>query len=200
MIRFISSINSKVAMKSFLTVALATLMLASVGCGQAGDKQTAVKVEDAKKLSFTYKTTDGELVDARQFYGKVVIVDIWELVDARQFYGKVVIVDIWDTWCGPCRKGIPHFVDLYEQYKGQVEIVGLAFGREGAPKVKAFADQMKINYPNGIFSEEAAKQFGQPRSIPTCFIIGKNGEIAETVVGYRPKEFFEQKIQSLLKA
>ncbi len=182
MIRFISSINSKVAMKSFLTVALATLMLASVGCGQAGDKQTAVKVEDAKKLSFTYKTTDGELVDA------------------RQFYGKVVIVDIWDTWCGPCRKGIPHFVDLYEQYKGQVEIVGLAFGREGAPKVKAFADQMKINYPNGIFSEEAAKQFGQPRSIPTCFIIGKNGEIAETVVGYRPKEFFEQKIQSLLKA
>lgn len=30
-------------------------------------------------------------------------------------------------------------------------------------KVKQFAEQMKINYPNGIFSEEAAKQFGQPR-------------------------------------
>jgi len=178
----VQSINTKVAMKTLLTVALATLMLASVGCGQSGDKQAAVKVEDAKKLNFTYKTTDGETVDA------------------RQFFGKVVIVDIWDTWCGPCRKCIPHFVELYDQYKGQVEIVGLAFGREGAPKVKQFAEQMKINYPNGIFSEEAAKQFGQPRSIPTVFIIGKNGEIAETVVGYRPKEFFEQKIQSLLKA
>ena len=57
---------------------------------------------------------------------------------------------------------------------------------------------MKINYPIGIFSEEASKIFGSPRSIPTCFIIGKDGEIVETVVGYRPKEFFEQKIQSLL--
>lgn len=58
-------------------------MLASVGCGQSGDKQAAVKVEDAKKLNFTYKTTDGETVDARQFFGKVVIVDIWTPGAAR---------------------------------------------------------------------------------------------------------------------
>lgn len=172
-------INSKVSMKTLLSLVLATMMLASVGCGQSGSKQAA-KVEDAKKLNFTYKTTSGETVDA------------------RQFYGKVVLVDIWDTWCGPCRKGIPHLVELYEQYDGKVEIVGLAFAREGAEKVQAFCDQMKINYPTGIFSEEAAQVFGRPRSIPTLFIIGKDGEIAETVVGYRPKEFFEQKIQSLL--
>ena len=173
-------INSKDSMKALLSLVLATFMLASIGCGQSGDKVAAAKVEDAKKLNFTYKTTSGELVDA------------------RQYYGKVVIVDIWDTWCGPCRKGIPHFIDLYSQYQGKVEVVGLAFGREGAPKVQAFTEQMKINYPIGIFSEEASKIFGSPRSIPTCFIIGKDGEIVETVVGYRPKEFFEQKIQSLL--
>jgi thiol-disulfide isomerase/thioredoxin len=167
-------------MKALLSLVLATFMLASIGCGEAGTKQATAKVEDAKKLNFTYKTTSGEVVDA------------------RSFYGKVVIVDIWDTWCGPCRKGIPHFIDLYDQYKGQVEVVGLAFAREGAPKVQAFSDQMKINYPIGIFGDEAAQIFGRPRSIPTCFIIGKDGEISETVVGYRPKEFFEQKIQGLL--
>lgn len=173
-------INSKASMKALFSLALATFMLASIGCGQSGEKAAAAKVDDAKKLNFTYKTTAGEVVDA------------------RQFYGKVVILDIWDTWCGPCRKGIPHFIDLYSQYKGQVEVVGLAFGREGAQKVQQFSEQMKINYPVGIFSEEASKIFGSPRSIPTCFIIGKDGEIVETVVGYRPKEFFEQKIQSLL--
>ncbi|MCL4306190.1 TlpA family protein disulfide reductase [bacterium] len=169
-------------MKTLFSLMLATFVLASVGCGQSGAKQEAVKVADAKKLNFTYQTTEGQTVDA------------------RQFYGKVVIVDIWDTWCGPCRKGIPHFVELYDQYNGQVEIVGLAFGRYGAPKVKEFADQMKINYPNGLFSDEAATQFGRPRSIPTCFIIDKKGEIVETVVGYRPKEYFEEKIQALLKS
>jgi len=172
----------KATMKSLLTLALATLMLASIGCGQSSEKAAPAKVEDAKKLNFTYQTVDGETVDA------------------RQYYGKVVIVDIWDTWCGPCKKGIPHLIELYDQYKGDVEIVGLAFARYGAPKVKEFADQIKMNYHNGIFGEDAAKIFGSPRSIPTCFIIGKNGEIAETVVGYRPKEFFEQKIQALLKS
>ncbi|MBL0060685.1 MAG: TlpA family protein disulfide reductase [bacterium] len=167
-------------MKALLSLVLATFMLASIGCGQSGEKAAAVKVDDAKKLNFTYKTTTGETVDA------------------RQYYGKVVLVDIWDTWCGPCRKGIPHLMDIYKQYEGKVEVVGLAFGREGAPKVQAFADQMKINYPVGIFSDEAAKIFGSPRSIPTLFIIGKDGEIVETVVGYRPKEFFDQKIQALL--
>lgn len=173
-------INSKDSMKALLSLVLATFMLASIGCGQSGEKAAAVKVDDAKKLNFTYKTTTGETVDA------------------RQYYGKVVLVDIWDTWCGPCRKGIPHLMDIYKQYEGKVEVVGLAFGREGAPKVQAFADQMKINYPVGIFSDEAAKIFGSPRSIPTLFIIGKDGEIVETVVGYRPKEFFDQKIQALL--
>ncbi len=172
----------QITMKTLFSLMLATFVLASVGCGQSGAKQEAVKVADAKKLNFTYQTTEGQTVDA------------------RQFYGKVVIVDIWDTWCGPCRKGIPHFVELYDQYNGQVEIVGLAFGRYGAPKVKEFADQMKINYPNGLFSDEAATQFGRPRSIPTCFIIDKKGEIVETVVGYRPKEYFEEKIQALLKS
>lgn len=179
---FNRKLTVKASMKTLLSLMLATFVLASIGCGQSGDKKAAVKVEDAKKLNFAYVTVDGDTVDA------------------RQFYGKVVIVDIWDTWCGPCKKGIPHFIDLYSQYGGQVEIVGLAFARYGAPKVKEFAEQIKMNYHNGIFSEEAAKIFGSPRSIPTCFIIGKDGEIAETVVGYRPKEFFEQKIQALLKA
>ncbi len=180
MLKSTCKINTKAAMKALLSIVLATFMIASIGCGQSGEKQAAAKVSDAKKLNFTYKTTSGEVVDA------------------RQYYGKVVLVDVWDTWCGPCRKGIPHLVDIYEQYKGKVEVVGLAFGREGAPKVQAMADQLKINYPIGIFSEEAAKIFGSPRSIPTLFIIGKDGEIVETVVGYRPKEFFEQKIQGLL--
>ncbi len=121
-------------------------------------------------------------------------------VDMRKHLGKVVIVDFWDTWCGPCRKEIPHFVELYSQYQGKgLEIVGVAFGRQGKDAVRKFGDDMGINYTSTLFNEEAQKIFGAPNSIPTTFIIDQNGEIVEKVVGYRDKAFFEGKIKSLLK-
>ena len=43
--------------------------------------------------------------------------------DAR---GKVAIVDFWATWCGPCIKAIPHMNSLAQEFRGQVECVGVS--------------------------------------------------------------------------
>ena len=53
-------------------------------------------------------------------------------VNSDQFKGKVVVIDFWATWCPPCRKEIPGFVDLHRRYadKGLV-IVGIALDRMG---------------------------------------------------------------------
>lgn len=166
-------------MTRIFAIAIALLMVVSVGCGQGGK---AKATQDAKNLNFTVMDIDDKPVDM------------------RQFLGKVVIIDFWDTWCGPCRKGIPHFVELYSQYKGKgLEIVGVAFARQGKPAVKQFTSEFKINYTSALVSEEAIKIFGSPSGIPTAFIIDQNGNIVEKVVGYRDKAFFEQKIKSLLK-
>lgn len=159
---------------------LAVLMVASVGCGQ---NNKAKKIPaDAKNLNFTVSDINDRSIDM------------------RQHYGKVVIIDFWDTWCGPCRKEIPHFVELYSQYKGKgLEIVGVAFARQGKDAVKQFTGDFKINYTSALFNEEAQRIFGSPSGIPTTYIIDQNGEIVEKVVGYRDKAFFEQKIKSLLK-
>lgn len=41
---------------------------------------------------------------------------------------RYVLLDFWGTWCGPCRRDIPHLKDLYSQYKDQgFDIFGVAF-------------------------------------------------------------------------
>jgi thiol-disulfide isomerase/thioredoxin len=170
-------------MRKLFAISLGVLLIASVGCGESGKAKVDIANVDAKNLNLT-------------------VMDVNDVEhNLRQHLGKVVIIDFWDTWCGPCKKEIPHFVDLYSQYKDQgFEVVGVAFGRNGKEAVKQFGTQIKMNYTNALFNDEAGNIFGRPRSIPTTFIIDKKGQIAEKVVGYRDKSYFENKIKELLAA
>ena len=56
-------------------------------------------------------------------------------VTLADYKGKVTIVNVWGTWCPPCRKEIPHFVDLYKTFKPKgLEIVGINCNEEGTPR------------------------------------------------------------------
>ncbi len=46
-----------------------------------------------------------------------------KLYGLENFKGKYVYIDVWATWCGPCRKELPHLEELQEKYKGNDEIV-----------------------------------------------------------------------------
>ncbi len=116
------------------------------------------------------------------------------------YQGKVVIVDMWDTWCPPCRKGIPEFVELYNEYKDQgFVVIGLAFGRDGKPAVDQFVADYGVNYVNGLVNQDVINKLGQPRGIPTTFVFDQNGNMYQKYTGYREKSVFETDIQTLLK-
>jgi thiol-disulfide isomerase/thioredoxin len=167
-------------MKKLAIISLGILLLFAVGCSKKAEVSSSA---DAGKLNLT-------LMDVHD-----------QEHDLRQHLGKVVIIDFWDTWCGPCKREIPHFVELYDRYSNEgLEIVGVAFARSGKNAVKSFGEKYNINYANTLFNDEAGRIFGRPRSIPTTFIIDKKGQIAEKVVGYRDIAFFENKIKELLAA
>jgi cytochrome c biogenesis protein CcmG/thiol:disulfide interchange protein DsbE len=113
--------------------------------------------------------------------------------------GKVVILDFFATWCPPCRMEVPHFQALYDQYKDKgLVVVGVALDQGGVADVKPFVKQNKVTYPVVIGDQNVAAMYGGIRGIPTTFIIDRQGNIVEKLVGYRDKSEFEKAIQKLL--
>lgn len=122
-----------------------------------------------------------------------------ETVRLSSFENKVIILNFWATWCGPCRREIPGFVDLYNNYNEKgLEIIGVSVDQNGWDAVKPFVENYKINYPILIFNHKVIMDYGGIRGIPTTFIINREGQIIEKIVGLRPDAYFVQKVKELL--
>jgi len=119
-------------------------------------------------------------------------------VSLSDFKGKVVILDFFASWCPPCRQEVPDFIELEKSYgdKG-FAMVGVAVVT--ASEAKDFANNMGINYPVLVDDGKVSNVYGPIRSIPTTFVLDKNGKVAKFYIGFRPKEVFEKDIQELLK-
>ena len=118
----------------------------------------------------------------------------------ESYKGKVVMLNFWATWCGPCKQEIPDFIELQEEYKDQgFEIVGLSLDQPGQEElVKNFIREKGINYDVLFDNGAAAQAYGGVRSIPTTFLINRNGEIVSSQVGMQPKNAWASAIEELL--
>jgi peroxiredoxin len=116
------------------------------------------------------------------------------------YKGKVVLLDFWATWCPPCRKEIPGFIELYNAYRSRgLAVIGVSMD-ESRGDVKKFAGKYRMNYPilMGAGRNDLEPAFGQ-LPLPTAFVIGRDGTICATHDGLTPKEQFEKEIVSLLE-
>ena len=131
------------------------------------------------------------------------------IFDFSAFSGQVVMLTFWGTWCGPCRREIPDFIKLYDEYNDDgLEIIGVAVQSGTAENIKRFSDYYKINYTilTDIDSYESAKAFYDygrvtgvgTRAVPTTFLIDRDGYIEKTYKGARPGKVFYNDLQPYL--
>lgn len=113
--------------------------------------------------------------------------------------GKVVLLDFWATWCPPCRREIPGFIELQDRYGPDgLVVVGVSLDDAGPEVVEAFAEKTGINYPLAMGNREVLKAAGGVEALPTTLVIDREGRLIERHVGYTTKERFEKDIQPLL--
>ena len=116
------------------------------------------------------------------------------------YKGKVVLLDFWATWCPPCRKEIPGFIELYNNYRSRgFVVIGVSMD-DSTSDINKFAKRYKMNYPIllGAGRHDLERAFGQ-LPLPTAFVLGRDGRICGQHDGLTPKEQFEQEIVPLLE-
>lgn len=148
--------------------------------GAPGEPEDAAAVGKPARLDFKLKDMNG--VDVR----------------LDSFKGKVILLNFWATWCGPCRTEIPELVTLVDEHKAKgFEVVGVSID-DSPEQLRAFAQEMKMNYPSLLMLDDLDTAFGPMWALPTTFLIDRNGSICLKHMGPVTKEMVEREIKGLL--
>jgi thiol-disulfide isomerase/thioredoxin len=120
-------------------------------------------------------------------------------VPLSSFKGKVILLNFWATWCGPCKAEIPHLVELQDQYRDDLVVIGFSVD-DPADKARAYAEEYKMNYPVllGLGRDEVQDAYGPIWGIPTSFLISRDAMVCQKIMGIAPKAKFERQIKALL--
>ena len=121
-----------------------------------------------------------------------------QLRNIKDFDGQVVLLNFWATWCPPCLKEIPDFIEVQEEFADKgFQIVGVAV--ENEEDVKHFAEEMGMNYPvmaGEMEAIELARRYGNSMgALPFSAIIDKSGTITHTFTG----ELSKSRLKAILK-
>jgi len=119
-------------------------------------------------------------------------------ISTASWHGKVVLLNFWATWCPPCREEIPMLIELQGRFKDRLQVIGVSEDDAPPEEVRAFAQNMGINYPIVMGNNDIPAEYGGVAALPTSFVVNTDGRIVQKHVGLYPIEVYEREISALL--
>lgn len=103
-------------------------------------------------------------------------------IKLSDYKGKVTLLNFWATWCPPCNEEIPAMNNLYSHYKGKVAIIAVSIDRASDEKVLEFTRSHGMEFDIAHDAVNLPKTY-MVGSIPTTYVLDKNGNIVQKIVG-----------------
>ena len=101
------------------------------------------------------------------------------------YEGQVVFLNFWATWCGPCRSEMPSMEVMYNELKDDGFVILAVDLGESRSTVQEFVDEYELTFPVVLDETNAVGGMYDARSIPTTYIVGRDGNIIGRSVGAR---------------
>ncbi len=106
--------------------------------------------------------------------------------------GKVALINFWATWCGPCKIEMPFIQkDIYEKIRDKNFVMAAISRGEETDLVKRFIELNKYTFPIYLDKETTVYKLFASKYIPRNFVIGKDGIVKWSSIGFRQEEFEE---------
>lgn len=105
--------------------------------------------------------------------------------DSTNYRGQWLFVHFWASWCGPCRKEMPHIQTLVKNMQGQ----GLAFmfinTAESEDTVFTFLGGVAPELQSLLDHDGLVTEQWQPRGLPATYLVDPEGVIRFQALGGR---------------
>ena len=111
--------------------------------------------------------------------------------------GRVVLVDFWASWCAPCKASFPALDEIEAPYRDQGLVV---LGVNVDTDSKAFEKFMKRMKPGfSIVRDSSQKVVADAgvETMPSSFLVGRDGVIRSVHSGYHGNKTREQYIEEI---
>lgn len=134
-------------------------------------KQQALQSGEMDAPNFTLKDLEGKEISLSDFRGK------W------------VILDFWGSWCPWCIKGFPELKETYEEYKKELEVIGIDCN-ESEADWRAGVKKYELPWVNVYNPSDSnvTSEYGV-QGYPTKAIVDPEGKIRNITVGHDPNFF-----------
>jgi thiol-disulfide isomerase/thioredoxin len=114
--------------------------------------------------------------------------------------GKVVLIDFWATWCEPCKKEMPGYQKLADEY-GSRGFVVVGFKFDTMPDMEdpiQFAKGIGVHYPLAVATDDLKQKFGGIEGLPTTMLYDCHGIMRMKVIGFEYTDNIELALKPLL--
>ncbi|MEX0683722.1 MAG: TlpA disulfide reductase family protein [Dehalococcoidia bacterium] len=110
-------------------------------------------------------------------------------VRLSDFRGRPVILNFWATWCAPCRKEMPQFVQAYEAHQDDgLVVIGLNL-QESESIIRPFTDDYGVGFPVLIDRDGEVGDAYRVTGVPETLFIDADGVVRNRFIGpFQSKE------------